>query len=400
VVVNCHLGALAIMRSLGPLGVPLYGVDGNHAAPALKSRYCRAHFAIPLDESEPGRLVEGLLGVGRRLGRRAILIATSDETTQLVADHADALREQFVFQDNPAATIRQLASKREMFGLATNLGVPTPDTRFPQRLEDVLAYADGGSFPVMLKGIYGNRLHDRTRKKMEIVQSPQELIDAYQRMEDPDLPNLMIQELIPGWDDQVYIFNGYFNRRSECLVAFTGRKIRQFPVHVGCASLGESRWVPEVADLTIRFMQGIGYQGILDIGYRLDPRDGRYKVLDANPRVGQAFRLFVAQNDHDVVKGLYLDFTGQPQPPIVRREGRRWVIEDFDLISSLHYYQEGALGPVEWLRSFKGLEEGAWFNWKDPVPYLRMLVQFATQFVVWLGKQLVRWARARLGSRA
>lgn len=387
VVVSCQLAGLAIMRSLGPLGVPLYGVDPDRAAPAMRSRYCRERFVLEFDEQRPDRFREGLLAIRRRIGTRAILIPTSDETTQLVADQAAALREHFLFQDNPAALIRQLTSKREMFELATKHGVPTPDTRFPRHLDDVLAYAERGAFPVMLKGIYGNRLQLRTRRKMVVVDTPAALIEAYRAMEDPDCPNLMIQEYIPGGDDQVYIFNGYFNRRSECLVGFTGYKIRQFPVHVGCASLGECRWVDEVAKSTIQFMQAIGYQGILDIGYRLDPRDGRYKVLDINPRVGQAFRLFVAENDHDVVKALYLDFTGQPQPPVVPREGRRWVIEDFDLISSFHYYQEGTLRPLQWLRSFRGVEEGAWFSWKDPYPFVTMAGALLKRALAWTGKR-------------
>jgi predicted ATP-grasp superfamily ATP-dependent carboligase len=133
-------------------------------------------------------------------------------------------------------------------------------------------------------------------------------------------------------------------------------------------------------------MKAIGYQGILDIGYRFDARDGKYKVLDINPRIGQAFRLFVARNNHDVARALYLDLTNQPQPPIERREGRRWLIEDFDLISSLHYYQEGSLTVGEWLRSFVGVEEQAWFSWRDPMPFLVMLKRMSSRFFHWAGR--------------
>ena len=388
VVVVGQLGALAIMRSLGVLGVPLYGVDGDPAAPALQSRYCRESVVLPFDENAPKPYLDGLLGLGRRIGRRAILIPTSDETTQFVADHREALREHYVFQDNPPELIRSLASKREMFGLATQHGVPTPQTVFPRNVDDVEHYAATGRFPVMLKGIYGNRLAARTRKKMVIVHSRAELLAEYREMEDPDDPNLMLQEYIPGGDDQVYIFNGYFNRESDCLVGFTGHKIRQFPIHVGCASLGESRWNETVAQITTRFMKAVGYKGILDIGYRFDARDGQYKVLDINPRVGQAFRLFVAENNHDVARALYLDFTNQPQPPVVRREGRRWMIEDFDLISSLHYFQEGSLRPLQWLRSFSGVEERAWFSWKDPAPFLVMLRRLSGRLFKWATRGL------------
>ena len=135
-------------------------------------------------------------------------------------------------------------------------------------------------------------------------------------------------------------------------------------------------------------MKAVGYRGILDIGYRLDARDGKYKVLDINPRVGQAFRLFVAENDHDVVKALYLDFTDQPQPAVVRREGRRWMIEDFDCISSYHYYREGTLGLVSWMRSFRGLQEAAWFSWSDRAPFFHMVRSFLKRVAGWVGKRL------------
>ena len=391
VVVNCQLAALAIMRTLGTEGVPLYGVDADRNAPAMLSRYCRERVVLAFREESPEPYLHGLLALGRRLRQKAILIATSDETTQFVADHAEALREYFLFPENSPTLVRQLASKREMFQLASTLNVPTPKTVFPRGIDDVREYATAGPFPVMLKGIYGNRLQLRTQSKMALVHSPAELLAQYQLMEDPDDPNLMLQEYIPGGDDQVYIFNGYFNRQSDCLVGFTGHKIRQFPVHVGCASLGENRWNETVARTTTEFMKAVGYQGILDIGYRLDARDGQYKVLDINPRVGQAFRLFVAENNHDVVRALYLDYTGQPQPPVVSREGRRWFIEDYDLISSLHYWQEGSLRPMQWARSFAGVQEGAWFNWKDPAPLVLMLKRLARRAFHWLARKIKIW---------
>jgi predicted ATP-grasp superfamily ATP-dependent carboligase len=388
VVVNCKLGGLAITRSLGQLGVPVYGVDSNPRSPAMLSRYCCERFVFSIDPEQPAQFLERLVDVGKRFGR-AILIPTSDETAQFVLDYHENLSPWFIFQNNSPEMIARLVSKKGMHGLALEHNVPTPVTLFPENLSDVEAFLPGITFPVMLKGIYGNRLQSRTKKKMVIVNSPEELIANYKLMEDPEMPNLMLQEYIPGADDQIYIFNGYFDRNSKCLAAFTGHKIRQFPIHVGCASLGVCRWNEEVADTTIRFMQAIGYQGILDIGYRYDARDGKYKVLDANPRVGQAFRLFVAENDMDVVRSLYLDLTGQEQLPIKPREGRRWLIEDFDIISSLHYYQEGTLTFSQWARSFKNVQEAAWFSWKDPYPFLNMAGKLIAQTFQWLTKRLL-----------
>jgi len=389
-ILNCQIGALAIMRSLGSLGVTLYGVDDDKNAPAFASRYCRGKYVKALDEQRPQEYLDFVIRIGKQLEKKAILIPTSDELSVFVAEYADKLSEYFLFPRNDLRLVKDLMSKEGMYELATRHGVPTAFTVFPRTLRDVQEYADGGAFPVMLKGILGNRLQARTGVKMMIVHTKEELVEAYKELEDPDQPNLMIQEYIPGGDDQIYIFNGYFNEQSECLAGFTGHKIRQFPVHVGCASLGICKWNQEVADITTAFMKTVGYKGILDIGYRLDPRNGKYKVLDINPRVGQAFRLFVAEDGMDVVRALYKDLTGQlvlKRPP---REGRKWVIENYDIVSSLHYYQEGSLGIGDWLRSFKGVEEGAWFSWKDPMPFFLMTARFLKKSAVWLGKRSIR----------
>ena len=389
-ILNCQIGALAIMRSLGSLGVTLYGVDDDKNAPAFASRYCRGKYVKALDEQRPQEYLDFVIRIGKQLEKKAILIPTSDELSVFVAEYADELSEYFLFPRNDLRLVKELMSKEGMYELATRHGVPTAFTVFPRTLRDVQEYADGGAFPVMLKGILGNRLQARTGVKMMIVHTKEELVEAYKELEDPDQPNLMIQEYIPGGDDQIYIFNGYFNEQSECLAGFTGHKIRQFPVHVGCASLGICKWNQEVADITTAFMKTVGYKGILDIGYRLDPRNGKYKVLDINPRVGQAFRLFVAEDGMDVVRALYKDLTGQlvlKRPP---REGRKWVIENYDIVSSLHYYQEGSLGIGDWLRSFKGVEEGAWFSWKDPMPFFLMTARLLKKSAVWLGKRSIR----------
>lgn len=375
------------MRSLGSLGIPIYGVDDDPASPVMKSCYLKQKFFITFDETKPQEYIEQILDIGRQIGTKTILIPTSDELAVFVTEYRNQLSRHFFFPDLDSDLAKGLISKQEMFTIATRHGIPTPFTLFPRNLNDVLNFVKNIRFPIMLKGIHGNRLMARTGHKMILVENRKELLEKYRQLEDPDSPNLMLQEHIPGGDDQVFIFNGYFNENSECLSAFTGHKIRQAPIHFGCASLGECRWNDDIANITKKFMKNIGYRGILDIGYRLDPRDGKYKVLDINPRVGGAFRLFVSKNDMDVVRSLYLDLTGQQQLSIVSREGRRWMIEDYDIISTYCYFREGSLKFKEWLRSFKGLEEGAWFNLKDPLPFLIMAARLCKRILKGLGKK-------------
>lgn len=391
-VLCCEIGALGIFRSLGKLGIAVYAVDENTSGAAVSSRYCKQHWTQKLNPQQPELYLEFLLQRAKKIAQKEaaekiVLIPTSDSLAEFVSTNQQELSAYFVFQYNKPALIQRLISKKGMYYLAQECAIPVPLTLFPQTIDEVKQQAAKITYPVMLKGINGAVLYQRTGIKMLIVNSFDELLAAYNKLEDMNQPNLMIQEYIPGADDQVYIFNAYFNQQSECLQAYTGHKIRQFPVHRGCASLGISTWIEDFAQLNRDFMKKIGYFGILDIGYRLDPRDGLYKVLDINPRLGGAFRLFVSENGMDVVRSLYLDLTGQPQslsPPI---EGRMWMIEDWDFVASYCYMKEGKLSVMQWLRSIKGVSELAWFDWRDPVPFVFRCLENAKKIMTKLIKK-------------
>lgn len=372
VVSRMHYGALGIARSLGRLGVPVYGVGATRDTPTWCSRYWRDRFEWDLESAPAQRSVEFLLELGHRLGAPALLIPVSDRTALFVAQHAEALRERFRFPLLSQATVQGLLSKKEMYFLARKLDIPTPHTEFPRTRRDILEYIDRGPYPVALKGIDGARLKARTGCTVAIARSASELLALYDRMEDPERPNLMLQEYVPGGEDSVWMFNGYFNAESECLVGLTGKKIRQNPVYTGATSLGVCLRNAEVAELTRKFMKGVGYRGILDIGYRYDARDGKYKVLDVNPRIGATFRLFVDRDGMDVAHAFYRDLTGQPVPPASPVEGRKWIVENNDIESSYRYWRDGKLGLAEWLASFRGVREGAWFALDDLRPFAAM----------------------------
>lgn len=370
VVPKIHHGSLAIARSLGRLGVEVHGVTPAPSAPAALSRYWSQVHNWDVEAAPASDAVAYLLELGRKIGRTALLIPVSDRLTELVAGNARALRQCFVFPDLPVATVRTLTSKKDMYFLARRLGIPTAETAFPGCKADVIRFLDEAAFPVVVKAIDGARMKRRAGCTLVIARNQSELLEQYDRLEDPRSPNVMLQEYIPGGEDTVWMFNGYFNAAADCLFGITGKKIRQNPVYTGSTSLGVCLANEDVAATTRRFMKAIGYRGILDIGYRYDARDARYKVLDVNPRIGSSFRLFVDANGLDVARVLYRDLTGQPVPAQAASEGRKWLVEDQDLESCLRYRQDGKLELRQWLASLRGVREGAWFAHDDLRPFL------------------------------
>ncbi|MBZ5700332.1 MAG: carboxylate--amine ligase [Acidobacteriia bacterium] len=343
--------------------------------------------------------MEFLRGVSRKIGLRPILTCTNDISSTFIAENAGSLRDAFLFPDISRELVYALCDKKQMYFLCKKHGIPTAETAFPQSRRDVLDFleSDAAHFPIMLKGIDGTALERRGQPRMVIVRNPQELLEQYDRIEDPAHPSLMLQEYIPGGDDSVWMFNGYFNANSDCLLGFAGQKIRQHPVYTGATSLGICRRNDVVEKTTKDFMKAIGYRGVLDIGHRYDARDGQYKILDINPRVGATFRLFLATNGMDVVRAMYLDLTGQKVPSAPPCEGRKWMVEDGDLISFHDYHRDGKLSFLEWLRSFRGVQETAWFAMDDLRPFEYMLGGLLRRFLTWFGGKLGLTKPARAG---
>jgi D-aspartate ligase len=369
--------AVAVARSLGRIGIPVWSVHADPAAPAAQSRYTDRRLIWRDWPSDAHDRVERLLKVGRAQEERPILIPYDDESALLVDDHADELKGSFLFPERPPGLARSLADKRRMSALCTKFGVPTPTTLFPQDDHEAETFLRTVPLPVVLKGAR-SWIPGRRPAPMVIAQDVNEGLAAYARMDEAERRNVMLQEYIPGGSDSVWMFNGYFDVESECLVGFTGRKLRQSPPETGPASLGVCVWNPRVAETTTSLMSKLGYRGILDIGFRYDARDGQYKLLDVNPRIGSTFRLFVDPiTKIDVVRALYLDLTRQSIPAVTQPEGRKWVVEPWDTRSSLWYRRDGRLSGRDWLRSLRRVEEAAWFAADDPRPFIALCGRLA-----------------------
>jgi D-aspartate ligase len=367
---------LGVARSLGRLGVPVWGVTGGGLA-VRASRFNRGRLAYHPARPLAARL-ERLLDIGRELGR-PILIPTDDDASVLVDEHAGLLSEAFRFPLRPDGLTRRLSDKGELHDLCAELGIPAPKAEFPRSRSDVERYAAGGPFPVVLKRMAAWLPARGDPRSVEIAHDAEAMLDAYEGMESPERPNVMLQEHVPGDPSSVWMFNGYFDERSGCLAGFTGVKVRQTDHDTGPTSLGVCRANPEVYDSATRLMKAVGYRGIVDMGYRYDARDGRYKLLDVNPRLGSSFRLFVAPNGMDVLRALYLDLTGEQVPGSADCDGRRWMVENHDLLSAFHGVRSGELDARGWLRSVRGVDERAWFARDDPLPFAAMWLEFSLE---------------------
>lgn len=380
VVPSPHHGGLGITRSLGRLGVPVFNVDASRCCPSFFSRYSRGKFIVDVEEIPCESAIEALLEVSRAIPGTSILLPTTDRSAALIADHRDALRRHYILPSPNSSLMHSLLSKKTMHSLASEAGLFVPETFFPQTHSELRQCTNSLPFPWIVKAIEG-RIWLRGSKTKVIVRDIAELADLEKKINDSAVARLMVQEYIPGDEDSLWMFNGYFNDYSECLAAFTGRKLRQCPAYTGVASLGRCENNPIVEQSCVYFMKKLRYRGIVDIDLRYDKRDREYKILDVNPRIGSTFRLFLNSNGLDVVRAMYLDVTGQQVPSAPLWAGRKWIVEDLDLVASWKYYLDRRLHLSQWFRSLGGIDEYAFLASDDPLPAVFMLNADIREFI-------------------
>ena len=136
----------------------------------------------------------------------------------------------------------------------------------------------------------------------------------------------MVQELVPGGDDALYSVGSYLARDGQPLGVFCGRKLRQTPPGIGTCRVGEAVWVQEIVDGARRLLRSFGYHGLSQVEFKRDARDGRFKLMEINPRLWQWHGLAVACGV-DLPRIAYADLTGRERPEsTLQRDGKRWAI--------------------------------------------------------------------------
>ncbi|MCT9081371.1 carboxylate--amine ligase [Streptomyces fulvoviolaceus] len=390
-----HHGGVGAIRSLGRLGVPMYAITEDRYTPAAASRYLTRAFVWPTTGTEePGRLVEGLNRIGRRIGRPAVLVPTDEEAAVLIAEHHHELAGRFLFPPVEPGLPRRLASKQGLHELCVEHGIASPSAAFPQTYGDIVAFAEKAVFPVVAKNREAFVRRSRPAVNGTTRIATREGLLALAR-DWGEQPGVILQEYLPREEAEDWIVHAYFDRDSAPLAMFTGVKVRSWPPHAGMTANAYVVDNPELADLAARFIKQIGFTGIIDLDLRFDRRDGQYKLLDFNPRMGAQFRLFENESGVDVVRAMHLDLTGRPVPEGEQRAGHRYIVENIDLPALLAYRRSGYTTPHAPTRA-SGTEL-AWLAGDDPLPFLTMLARFVRPGAVHL-HQLWRTQRRGNGS--
>jgi predicted ATP-grasp superfamily ATP-dependent carboligase len=259
--------------------------------------------------------------------------------------------------------------KRNTYQLAQKLGIPTPVTHYPDDI-DQLAQLDSLTPPFAIKPAIKEHFFYATKAKAWRANSHSELRALYQKASGlAGQGEIMVQELIPGGGCQQFSYCAFF-RNGEAVGKMMARRRRQHPIEFGRASTYvETVDIPILEDYSERFLRAIDYYGLVEIEYKLDPRDSQYKLLDVNARTW-GYHSLGAKAGVDFSYMLYSDQVGLPVPFAKGRSGLAWVRTTTDFPAAMVAILSGDTSVKSYLRSMRDCNVEAVFSLADPLPGL------------------------------
>ena len=357
---------LGVIRDLGRFGVPVLGLDPNPRAIGLRSRYS-AGMVCPDPKDDEEALLTFLEDLGRRLPRKGVLFPTHDEYVWPISRAAARLEPYFHIPFSRWDAMQRLYDKRAQLEAAWKVGVDTPKTVFVDSHADLERGADQIGFPAIFKPVESLAFKTRFRRHVLEIQTRDELERVYEQVSDRG--TLMLQEIVPGGDEELWTFGSYLDAQSRPLADFTGHKLRQHPVRFGHCRMAVSRWHEEVAAAGLRLLQELRYHGVSQVEFKRDPRDGRFCLMEVNARHWMWHSL-AAASGVNLSLAAYRDAVGHPYVARRQVDGRKWVVALTDLPDAQAEFRRRERKVLPWLSSYAGVVQDGVLSLRDPVPGL------------------------------
>jgi D-aspartate ligase len=365
IVLGNGLTVLGVLRCLGRKGIPAYCISSQLGF-ERRSRWCR-RVRPRLETFASASDLE--LALDSLPFERLFVIACSDHWTIEAARISAEFKDRFLTCLPESRVIERFVDKAGFAALLAFTGVPHPSTAFARSEGDVRDMAAKSRGELFLKPANSQRFHQKFGKKAFRIENVERAVEIYNMAREAGL-EVLVQEYIPGPSDRHYFVDGFVDRAHGLHAVFARRRIRMFPPDFGNSSFMVSVGIGEVAgavDGVRTLFEAARYRGIFSAEFKLDERDGQFKILEVNCRPWWYIQ-FAAECGVDVAEMAYRDALGLSLPvPEAYRAGVRlaYPYYDFPAVKRTAGSVFGLLSSV--VRSW-AFARFPIFAWDDPAP--------------------------------
>lgn len=367
-VLGLYIPGIDAIKDLSKRGVECYGFSINEDAPGLYLRKNKT-FLCPDPNSKQEKWLDFIIKKSENFELKPVLIVTSDNFIETIAENKKILNRYFLFHHFENDIILKLSSKRGLYNLALKYNLPVPKTIFYDSIENTEDIKKI-QYPCIIKPEFAHEWRTQILRKV-IGQNKVILIDNNDKLKKlidklSQVNNrFIIQEIIPGPDKNLKYFVSYMSGK-KCLGYFCGQKLRITPIHFGSASYIKICDSSAIKKMCLDFLMKIQYWGPSGIELKRDESDGKYKLIEINPRFGLWDNIGnkVGINLYYIA---YLDLIGREieaiSPKLLERY---WVSLSRDITTFFEYKREGLLSTCQWIKSLFGKITYGDLYWDEP----------------------------------
>lgn len=323
--------ALAVVRSLGGRGVPVYVGADTVSSLAGVSRYCRGSFVYPSPWTHPHEYLASLLDYARRF-HTGLIFPMTDIAVEILGEYLQGGGKEFTVPIPSLGDYQGLSNKFHLMAWSQQAEIPIPATLFIQGRQYLEAEIDKiQRWPVVVKPgrsvIKDGVLWKKTA--VAVASNREALRQLYRERWYLKWPSL-IQEQVIGFGEGV--FGLFVDGKPTAL--FAHRRLREKPPSGGVSVLRESIPLPPtMTDYASRIMQSATWQGVAMVEFKVASDTGVPYLMEVNGRFWGSLQLAIDAGV-DFPWLLYqLVLTGQYPNEIVPYQvgvKSRWWLGDVD----------------------------------------------------------------------
>jgi D-aspartate ligase len=363
VVIGGDHGSLGVARSLGRRGIPIWFISDDNII-ARMSCYTRRSLAWAGPGDSGAK--DDLLALADRHGLQGwVLYPCGDAEVKFISQNHAELSAVFRVCVPPWEVTQLAADKHLMYQHAASLGIPYPKCYFPRDHADLISL--DCRFPLILKPAMKEERNDLTLAKAWRADDLVALLTLHDEASAlVGRDNIVVQELIPGAGSTQLSYAAVWDRGVP-VASMIARRTRQYPTEFGTGTYVQTIEQEEVERAACRFLASLDYSGTVEMEFKYDERDRRYKILDVNPRIWTWVSLGkIAGVDFPYVQWRLA--MGEKVPRTRARSGAAWMYVPKDLVAACREMARGRLSPLAYLKSFRAPLAFASFAVDDPLP--------------------------------
>ena len=364
-----HIQALGLSRMASAVGLNVELFSDYNASITRFSNTCK-RFHLFKNEID---LLQKLSSFNA--SENTVLVPTNDKLVTFIRNNYRELSEKFLLSVSVPEILDICLNKKTTYLKASELGIPFPESYFPQNLEDLIELSNKLDFPVIIKPAIMYIFYSKTGIKVYECNNPSELIINYKKFISGNNPeDVIIQEKLTGGAKNLFSFGAYAIN-GRVVASFVANRPRQKPMDFGISTcFAKTVIIEEVEKRACQFLNAINYSGMAEVEFMFDPKTNQYKLIEINPRSWK-WHSIANKLNINLIEIMVQSMNGIPVHT-KRNElvNIGWIERLTDSWIVLKEILKGQLSFQEYFQSLKINKEYACWSWEDPLPAIMYII--------------------------